>query len=274
MSPPTHTAGPPDILARIGAERTAALAEERRTDPDEAAYARALATPAPQGRFVAALSTPGLSVIAEVKRASPSRGRIAGIPDPVALADAYAAGGAAAISVLTEPLHFLGSPADLQAVARGVVPVLRKDFVVDVRQIWEARAWGASACLLIVAMHPTEAALAPLIAACEALGLAALVEVHDAGECDVALAAGATIVGVNHRNLRDFSIDMGLFGALRPRIPAGVLAVAESGIHDAATAARMVEAGADAILVGEHLARDVDPAAALRALRGMGPEAR
>lgn len=263
----------PDILARIGVERLAALALDRQREPDEVVFARATATPAPNGRFAAALSAPGLSVIAEVKRASPSRGRIAGIPDPVVLADAYAAGGAAAISVLTEPLHFLGSPADLQAVARGAVPVLRKDFVVDVRQIWEARAWGASACLLIVAMHPTATALAPLIAACEDLGLAALVEVHDARECDVALVAGAQLVGVNHRNLRDFSIDMGLFAALRPQIPAGVLAIAESGIHDAATAARMLEAGADAILVGEHLARDPDPAAALRALRGLEREA-
>jgi len=260
----------PTILERIANEQRADVAAARATEPDEALFERALATPSPGGRFSAALSIDETAVIAEIKRASPSRGRIAGIPEPLELADAYATGGAAAVSVLTEPRHFLGSANDLRAVAAdGRLPVLRKDFVVDERQIAEARLWGASAVLLIVAIHDSVATLGPLIAAATRFGLDALVEVHDADELDVALAAGARIVGVNHRDLHTFTIDLNRFAELRPRIPSGVLTVAESGIHARSTLVRMADAGADAVLVGEHLARADDPVATLRALRGV-----
>lgn len=260
----------PTILERIANEQRADVAMARAAEPDEALFERALATPSPDGRFAAALSIDETAVIAEIKRASPSRGRIAGIPEPLDLADAYARGGAAAVSVLTEPRHFLGSADDLRAVASdGRLPVLRKDFVVDVRQIAEARLWGASAVLLIVAIHDAVGALRPLLEAADRFGIDALVEVHDGDELDVALAAGARIVGVNHRDLHTFTIDLNRFAELRPRIPDGVITVAESGIHARETLVRMADAGADAVLVGEHLARAADPVATLRALRGL-----
>lgn len=261
----------PSILRRIADERADDVARDRSVRTEQALRAQAGAMSAARSvpGFYDALASPGLSLIAEIKRASPSRGRIAGIPEPVDLAHAYAAGGARAISVLTEPRHFMGSLDDLRAVsAAAPVPTLRKDFVVDPYQVLEAAADGAGAVLLIVALHPTPAQLTPLLAAAAELDLDALVEVHDEAELDTALEAGARIVGVNHRDLRTFEIDHARFERLRPRIPAGVVSVAESGIHDAATAARLFDAGADAILVGEHLAAAPDPAAAARALLG------
>ena len=256
------------ILQQIARERQADVDAARASRSLDTVRAEALRTPAPGGRFAAALRTTSLEVIAEVKRASPSRGRIAGIPDPVALASAYAAGGAAAISVLTEPRHFLGSDEDLRQVAAATgLPCLRKDFIVDPYQVWEARLLGASACLLIVALLPTVDQLRPLLDVAGEAGLDVLVETHDEQELRTAIDAGATIIGVNHRNLHTFEMDMTLFERLRPQLPAGAIAVAESGVHEPATAARLRRAGADAILVGEHLARAADPAAALRQLR-------
>lgn len=259
----------PTILQRIADERRGDVARDRAAVSLEALREAALQVPSPDGRFKRGLRTDHLEVIAEVKRASPSKGRIADIPSPVELAAAYGHGGAAGISVLTEPRHFLGAPEDLRAVAQASgVPVLRKDFLIDPYMVWEARLWGASACLLIVSLLPKVSDLAPLLAEARAAGLDALVEVHDGEELAVAIDAGAEIVGVNHRNLHTFEMDMGLFERLRAQFPSDVVSVAESGIFDRAMAQRMRDAGADAILVGEYLARSADPAAAIRDLRG------
>ena len=204
-------------------------------------------------------------MIAEVKRASPSRGPIAPDLDAGAHAAAYRDGGAAAVSVLTEPSRFAGSLDDLAAVAALGVPALRKDFLVDVSQVWEARAAGAAAVLLIVAAldDPT---LASLLDATADAGLDALVEVHDEEELRRAVDAGARIVGVNARDLRTFAIDHAAFARLRPSFPDGVLAVAESGISTPAAVRGARDDGADAVLVGEHLVRARDPRAAVAEL--------
>lgn len=218
----------------------------------------------------AALAAPGLSLIAEVKRSSPSKGALATIPDPAALATAYEVGGAAAISVLTEQRRFGGSLADLDAVRAAVgVPVLRKDFMVSEYQVHEARAHGTDLILLIVAAL-TDIELTRLLTLTHDLGMSALIEVHDAEETQRAVAAGARIIGVNARNLKTLAIDPDTFGRLRPLIPAGTLAVAESGVSGPQDAARYAAEGADAILVGESLVRDGDPVAAARALIAAG----
>jgi indole-3-glycerol phosphate synthase len=243
----------------------------RATEPLDALRARAEAAPAPPS-FHAALSGDGVAIIAEVKRASPSRGPIAPDLDAAAQATAYRDGGAAAVSVLTEPSRFAGSLDDLGAVAALGVPALRKDFLVDAAQVWEARAAGAAAVLLIVAAldDPT---LVALLSTVEEAGLDALVEVHDETELARAARAGARIIGVNARDLRTFTIDHDAFARLRPAFPAGALAVAESGIttpHDVRAAAA---AGADAVLVGEHLVRAGDPRAAVAELVAAGRDA-
>jgi indole-3-glycerol phosphate synthase len=250
-----------DILARkrdeVAAAKAAVPAGELR------ARIRDRAAPRP---FEGGLSLPGgpVRVIAEVKRASPSAGAIRAGLDAVAQARAYAAAGAAAISVLTDGPGFGGSLADLAAVRAAVdVPLLRKDFVVDAYQLLEARAHGADAALLIVAALD-EPALKALLAECGALGLAALVEVHDAPEVDVALGAGARLVGINNRNLSTFVVDLAVSEALLPRLPAGVRGVAESGVRSAEDARRLRRAGAVNLLVGEALVRAPDPGALLR----------
>jgi len=259
----------PTILQKIADERRGDVARLQQEVSLKELQKIAEATPAPRGRFKQALQQDGLSLIAEVKRASPSKGRIADIPAPVDLAKAYADGGASAISVLTEPRHFLGSEEDLRAVAKASgLPVLRKDFIIDPYMIWEARAWGASACLLIVALLPTVEELAPLLQEAKRAGLDVLVETHDAEEVNVAVKAGADIIGVNHRNLHTFEVDITLFERLRPLMGDGIVTVAESGILDPQTARQMQNAGADAILVGEYLARASDPAQTARALIG------
>ncbi len=229
----------------------------------------AAAAAAPPVRdFAAALTVPGLSVIAEIKRRSPSAGPIAPGLDPAVQAAEYVAGGAAAVSVLTEPDFFDGSPEDLRRVRAAVaVPVLRKDFILDRRQILEARALGADAVLLIVAALD-RAALTDLHAAAADVGLAALVEAHTATEAETALEAGATVVGINNRDLTDFRTDLGVAEQLAPLLEGAAVIVAESGVSDPAGAARMAAAGYDAILVGEALVRAADPAALLAALRG------
>lgn len=216
-----------------------------------------------------ALRGPGLAVIAEVKRRSPSRGDLAPTLDPVTQANRYGAGGAAAISVLTEPHHFSGSEADLRAVRASLpaMPVLRKDFTVDERQVWEARGMGASAVLLIVAALD-QAELTVLHAAAIDAGLDALVEVHDAGEAARALDAGATLVGVNNRDLVSFEVDLAVAERIADRLDGAAVTVAESGIWTGADAGRMADAGYDAVLVGEALVRADDPAALLGELRG------
>jgi indole-3-glycerol phosphate synthase len=222
--------------------------------------------PAPS--LEAAIAGPGLAVIAEVKRRSPSRGELAPDLDPVAQATAYADGGAAAISVLTEPNHFSGSDADLEAVEAVVpVPILRKDFTVSEKQIWEARAIGAAAVLLIVSALDQETLERFLDTAADA-GLDALVEVHDPDEARRARDAGARIVGVNNRDLTTFEVDLATAEAVRPLLGDASVTVAESGIWTAADARRMADAGYDAVLVGESLVRADDPADLIRELRG------
>jgi indole-3-glycerol phosphate synthase len=201
-----------------------------------------------------------------VKRASPSAGPIRPHADPAAVAASYAQAGAAAISVLTDQKFFDGALAHLAAVrARVGVPVLRKDFIVDEYQVWQARAYGADAVLLIVAAL-ADPSLAELRAAVEAMGMTALVEVHDEAEAERAIAAGARVVGINHRNLGTFAVDTTLSARLRSRLPAEVTCVAESGIRTREDVARMAAAGMDAVLVGEALMRQPSPGDALREL--------
>jgi indole-3-glycerol phosphate synthase len=201
-----------------------------------------------------------IAVIAEIKRRSPSKGALALDLDAAATAKAYAHGGAAALSVLTDAPFFGGSVADLQ-VARETVelPVLRKDFTIDEIQVYEARAIGADAILLIVAAIPDDALLADLHALADDLGLGVLVEAHDEREVERALSAGARVLGINSRNLATFAEDLGVAESLAARLPADVIAVAESAVRSGTDAARMAAAGFDAVLVGEALVRASDP---------------
>lgn len=213
---------------------------------------------------------PGVRLIGEVKRSSPSKGALASISDPAALAAAYAEGGASAISVLTEERRFNGSLADLVAVRQQVqIPVLRKDFVVTDYQILEARANGADIILLIVAALD-DAELRDLLAYATALGLATLVEAHTADEVDRALAVGADLIGINNRDLRTLEVDRGTFGRLAGDIPPGVIKVAESGVRSPADIAAFAAAGADVALVGEALVTGDNPADAVRAMLAAG----
>lgn len=221
---------------------------------------------APAIDVVAALGGDDVAVIAEVKRRSPSKGELAEIADPAALAQDYEAGGAHCISVLTEERRFGGSLADLVAVRAAVdIPVLRKDFIVTSYQLWEARAAGADMVLLIVA-GLDQSALVSLHERAQSLGMSVLVEVHDPEEVDRAIDAGARIIGVNARNLRTLEVDRETFLRVAPRIPGACLRVAESGIRDARDLICYAEAGADAVLVGESLVVGRDPRAAVHDL--------
>jgi indole-3-glycerol phosphate synthase len=264
------TAGSPasaDLLATIVAStrRIVEVREARESSSDLAE--RAARTTARPGRFLAALTRPGpVNVIAECKRRSPSRGVLRADYDAASIARAYESAGAAAISVLTEPTFFDGSLADLAAVRAAVeLPVLRKDFVVSEYQLLEARAAGADAVLLIVAAL-ARGDLRRLLKQAAALGLEALVEVHDRGELDVALDAGAALVGVNNRNLRTLAVDVRASEDLIARIPSGVVAVSESGLKSAGDLARLGRLGYRAFLIGERLMTDLDPGGALRRL--------
>lgn len=268
------------FLAQVCAEARERVAAASAGAPVEDVHGRALERPFPPS-FLAALQGHDVAVIAEVKRSSPSRGRIADIPDAAALARAYAAGGASAISVLTEPRHFSGSIQDLAAVASAVdMPVLRKDFVVDPYQVWEARLAGAAAVLLIVvALEQDE--LVDLLRVTDEAGLVALLEAHDelevtraTGAYEAAGITGKPVIGVNARDLTTLEVDPQRFRALRGLIPEGVVAVAESGVRDADDVRRLAAEGADAVLVGESLATAADPAAAVAALVAAGRAAR
>lgn len=253
------------FLAQACAEahRRVAAAAGGRPLADVRAAAATLPAPPP---FAATLAEPGPAIIAEIKRASPSRGHLADIPDPAAQARAYVAGGARAVSVLTEPAHFRGSLADLAAVAGAVdVPVVRKDFVVDPYQVWEARAAGAAAVLLIVrALHADH--LAELLRAVDEAGLDALVEAHDTDEVATAVAAHRAagtgrrlVLGINARDLTTLRVDLGVFGRVRAAAPDDVVLVAESGVRGPDDVAAYLAEGADAVLVGEHVATAPDP---------------
>jgi len=229
---------------------------------------RAAAAPAPRP-FARALGGREVGVIAEVKRRSPSAGAIREDLDPVAHARAYTQGGAVAISVLTDELHFGGSLDDLARVASAVpVPVLRKDFILDELQLYEARVAGASAVLLI-ARALTTGGLRALARAARDQGLGVLVEVHSAGELEQALGVEPTAVGVNSRDLATFAVDLGQAERLVAMVPRTVPVVAESGISTRADVERMAAAGADLVLVGTSVARTADPTEAVRALTGV-----
>jgi indole-3-glycerol phosphate synthase len=218
----------------------------------------------------ARLRQPGVSVIAEVKRSSPSAGDLASIGDPAALAQDYERGGARVISVLTEQRRFNGSLDDLVAVRAAVdVPVLRKDFVVTSYQVWEARAHGADMVLLIVAALDQNA-LVSLIERTESLGMSALVEVHDVEEARRAVDAGARIIGVNARDLRTLGVDRDTFARVAPELPDHALKVAESGVRGPHDLLAYAAAGADAVLVGETLVRQQDPRQAVADLVAAG----
>jgi indole-3-glycerol phosphate synthase len=211
-----------------------------------------------------AFREPGVSIIAEVKRKSPSKGELADIPDPASLAGQYAKGGAAAISVLTERRRFGGSLADLDAVREHVdIPVLRKDFIVDTYQLWEARAHGADLALLMV-VSLGDGQLAELMGLCDELGLTALVESHTAEEVGRAVDAGAKLLGINARDLTTLKVDRSIFAELAPLVPDGTVRVAESGVASAQDVAEYHRAGADVVLVGEALVRSGDPRTAVR----------
>lgn len=204
-----------------------------------------------------------VKIIAEVKRASPSRGQLAEIRDPAALAVSYQTGGASAISVLTEQRKFNGSLDDLAQVRAAVdIPVLRKDFIADPYQVFEARAAGADLVLLIVAALDQKV-LGELHELITSLGMTALVETHSAEEVERALDVGAAVVGVNARNLSTFELDRDLFGTLADRIPSGVIRIAESAVKEPADVAHYRAAGADVVLVGEALVTGSDPVAAI-----------
>lgn len=217
------------------------------------------------------LSLPGLSIIAEVKRKSPSKGALSKIGDPTALVDQYVEGGAAAISVLTDQTYFAGSIEDLKMIASALktksASILRKDFIIDESQIIEAVLAGADAILLIVAALGAEKTK-ELLAVAKKRGLDVLVEVHNKAELDIALKAGAEIIGVNNRNLKTFVVDINTSIKLAKHIPSHLIKVAESGIHTIEDAEKVKSAGYDAALVGEALVKSTDPKVLITQMRG------
>ncbi|NKE61258.1 indole-3-glycerol phosphate synthase TrpC [Lentzea sp. PSKA42] len=221
---------------------------------------------APPLDVMSVLRGPNVGVIAEVKRRSPSKGALAEIPEPAELASSYEAGGASVISVLTEQRRFGGSLADFDAVRRAVkIPLLRKDFIVAPYQVHEARMHGADLVLLIVAALEQNA-LVSLLDRVESLGMTALVEVHTAEEADRALEAGATVIGVNARNLHTLEVDKDVFGRIAPGLPFETIKIAESGVTGPGDLMSYAGAGADAVLVGESLVTSGDPKAAVNKL--------
>lgn len=258
------------ILDEILAHKQTEVAATRRQISFEAMKARAIEPPPPLD-FLAALQGKGVSLIAEVKKASPAKGMLRADLDPVALAMTYATHGAAAISVLTDVRFFCGHLQTLTAIKEALpragqgVPLLRKDFIIDPYQVYESRAAAADALLLIVAAL-SDGTLAELLALTTALGMTALVEVHDEEELERALRLRPRLVGINNRNLRDLSVDLRTFERLRTLLPDGVVAVAESGIQTGADVRRLAAMGADAVLVGEALVTAPDVAAKVREL--------
>ena len=254
-----------DCLAEHARERTE---QARRERSYESLQAEALGLPRGDFAFERALKREQLAFICECKKASPSKGLIAETFPYLEIAEDYEAAGADAVSVLTEPKWFLGSDRYLREIAEKVsIPCLRKDFTVDTYMIYQAKLLGADAVLLICAILSPEQ-LADFLACCDGLGLSALVEAHDEHEVETALSAGARVIGVNNRNLKDFSVDTGLSRRLRALIPQESIFVSESGVRDAGDVTALREIGADAVLVGEALMRAEDKAAMLRKLRG------
>lgn len=259
----------PNVLDEILGGVRADLVERQAETPLDEVKAKARAQASAQDG-VRALRGDGVAVIAEVKRSSPSKGALAAIADPAALAGDYEQGGASVISVLTERRRFGGSLQDLREVrARVDVPVLRKDFIVTSYQLWEARAHGADLVLLIVAALEQDA-LVSLIERAESIGLTPLVEVHDEEEVARALDAGARVIGVNARNLRTLEVDRDTFARLAPLIPDTVVRVAESGVRGPHDLIAYANCGADAVLVGESLVTGKNPRDAVADLVAAG----
>jgi indole-3-glycerol phosphate synthase len=265
------TAAAPDLLRTIVAATRRITEVRRLREPLPVVEARA-ASAAPDGpRFERELGAAGrVNIIAECKRRSPSKGVLAARYDPVRIAALYAAGGAAAISVLTEPTFFDGALEHLAAVRQAVTtPLLRKDFIVDEYQLFEARAVGADAVLLIVAAL-AQADLVRLQARAWELGLAALVEIHDEDELTRAIDSGARLIGVNNRNLRTLAVDVEGSYRLAGKLPREVIGVSESGLKSREELARLAAAGYRAFLIGERFMTAADPVAALQSLRAPG----
>ena len=254
-----------DQLARHAAERV-------RQDKERISFERIRELAAEKGanggkRFYDAVQKPGLSFICEVKKASPSKGIIDPVFDYIGIVREYEAAGADAVSCLTEPKWFMGSDEIFRKI-RSVIslPMLRKDFVVDEYQLYQAKLLGAD-CILLICALLDEKTIRRYLGICEELGLAALVETHDDAEIRSAVNAGARMIGVNNRNLKDFSVDLDNAGRLREQIPQDRLYVAESGVSTCEDAAKLRQAGADAILVGEAMMRSADKRSFLKAMR-------
>jgi indole-3-glycerol phosphate synthase len=251
----------PDILAQIVEQKKLDLAAR-----ESGVEARAEQSISERRDFLAALTARAPAIIAEVKKASPSKGLLVAEFDPASIARSYEEGGAAALSVLTDEKHFLGSLSHLESARAAVrLPVLRKDFTIDGYHVQQAAAHGADAILLIAAIL-SERQMRDFRELAERYRMAALVEVHDEEELGPAVASGARLIGVNNRNLHTFEVNLGTALRLAEKIPAGVVRVAESGIHSSADVERLRAAGYQAFLVGEHLMKSGDPAGALRAL--------
>jgi indole-3-glycerol phosphate synthase len=247
-----------DILDGVRAD----LAARQEKAPLERLKEAAAKAPSPRD-VAAAFSRSEVVVIAEVKRASPSKGALAAIADPAALAADYEAGGARVISVLTEQRRFGGSLADLAAVRDAVqIPVLRKDFVISSYQLWESRVYGADLVLMIVAALQQNA-LVSLVERAVSIGLVPLVEVHTQDELDRAVDAGATVIGINARDLKTLEVDRTIFAKLAPRVPDGIIKIAESGVRGPHDLLAYAAAGANAVLVGESLVTGKDPRSAV-----------
>lgn len=257
------------ILDQLADHARARVEAAKRKVPLDAIRRQANALPTGDFAFEAALRTPGISFICECKKASPSKGLIAPDFPYLQIAKDYEAAGADCISVLTEPKWFLGQDEYLCEIAAAVsIPCLRKDFTVDEYMLYEAKLLGAAAVLLICSILD-EAQIREYLALCDALGLSALVEAHDEREVQTALRAGARMIGVNNRNLKDFTVDTGNSRRLRELIPPEVLFVSESGVRSAGDVAVLRAIGADAVLIGETLMRAADKSAKLAELRGM-----
>jgi indole-3-glycerol phosphate synthase len=256
------------ILDRIVADSQLALAETKQSQPLAELKKMAQAQPPPLD-LASALRGGGIKLIAEIKKASPSRGVIRADFDPVAIARIYAANGAAAISVLTESKYFQGSPSHLRDIRDGLgnkgLPLLRKDFILDPYQVYESRAYGADSLLLIVAILTPEK-LGELLALSHELEMGCLVEVHSEAELEIALKSRAKIIGINNRDLKTFTVDLTVTERLRPLIPPDRIVVSESGIKDRSDIEKVKGWGVDAVLVGESLMSAADIAARMREL--------
>lgn len=255
------------ILDQLAAHARARVAAAKAEISPEEQMARAKALPRGDFPFEGALNKPGLSFICEVKRASPSKGLIAPDFPYREIARSYQEAGGDCVSVLTEPKWFLGSDEIFSHIRSEIsLPMIRKDFTVDEYQLYEAKRLGADAVLLICALLDTDT-IRRYLGICDALGLTALVEAHDEEEISSAVAAGARVIGVNNRNLKNFTVDFSNSARLRAAIPAGTLFIAESGVSSLEDVAALSALGADAVLVGEYLMRSEDRPATLEAMR-------